>query len=259
MSWDPSVYLAFGDERTRPAIELAARVRADNPGIVVDLGCGPGNSTAVLAKRWPEARLIGVDSSEKMLTAARASGLRAEWVQADVATWEPPEPVSVIYSNATFHWVPQHKDVFVRLMKSLKPFGALAVQMPRNFDAPSHALLRETAEWGPWRDKLRHVARGKPVDEPHAYYELLAPHAGTIDIWETEYLQALDGENAVYEWVSGTALVPYREALEGELRAQFLTAYRQKLAKAYPRHADLLTLFPFKRIFIVARHAAMRL
>lgn len=258
MSWDPSVYLAFGDERTRPAFELAARVPVENPRVVVDLGCGPGNSTAVLAKRWPEARLIGVDSSEKMLTAAGASGVRAEWVQADVATWAPAEPVSVIYSNATFQWVASHKDVFVRLMKSLRPFGALAVQMPRNFDAPSHVLLRETADKGPWRETLRHVARAKPVDEPGAYYELLAPHAGTIDIWETEYLQALHGENAVYEWVSGTALVPYREALTGELRAQFLTAYRQKLAKAYPRRANMHTLFPFKRIFIVARHDNMR-
>ncbi len=256
MSWNPSVYMTFGDERTRPAFELAARVPVERARLVVDLGCGPGNSTAVLAKRWPGAELIGVDSSSEMLAKARASAVPADWVEADVATWEPDSRVSVIYSNATFQWVPDHKAIFVRLMRTLEPRGALAVQMPRNFDAPSHVLLRETADSGPWRDKLRHIARDKPVDEPQAYYDLLAPYAGIVDIWETEYLQELDGENAVFAWVSGTALVPYRDALEGEMRAEFLTAYRRRLAKEYPRRSNGRTLFPFKRIFIVARGAA---
>jgi len=253
MSWDPSVYMAFGNERTRPAFELAARIPVERARVVVDLGCGPGNSTAALAQRWPEAKLIGVDSSAEMLAKAKASGVKAQWQQADVATWAPSEPVFVIYSNAMFQWVKEHQPIFVRLMKSLEEGGALGVQMPRNFDAPSHVLLRESAASGPWAEALQHIPRVKPVDEPDEYYDLLAPLARHVDIWETEYLQALEGEDAVFQWVSGTALIPYREALSGALREEFLAAYRARLAKAYPRRGDGRTLFPFKRIFIVAR------
>jgi trans-aconitate 2-methyltransferase len=253
MSWNPSVYMAFGNERTRPAFELAARVPVEKPRLVVDLGCGPGNSTAALAQRWPETRLVGVDNSAEMLTKAKGSGVTATWVEADVATWAAPEPPSVIYSNATFQWVEDHDPIFVRLLKAVEEGGALAVQMPRNFDAPSHVLLRETAARGPWAATVKDLARAKPVNEPQAYYDLLAPHARKLDIWETEYLQALDGADAVFKWVSGTALVPFREALDGAMREEFLEAYRRRLAEAYPRREDGLTLFPFKRIFIVAQ------
>jgi trans-aconitate 2-methyltransferase len=252
MSWDPATYLAFASERTRPAYELAARVPLESPRVVVDLGCGPGNSTAVLAARWPRAELIAVDSSADMLAKARASGINAEWVEADVATWTPATAVSVIYSNATFQWVDHHEAVFARLMHLLEPGGVLAVQMPRNFEAPSHVLLRQTAAEGAWAQRLEGVGRARPVAEPQDYYALLAPHARKVDIWESEYLQVLDGEDAVFRWVAGTALVPYREALDGELRERFLEAYRRRLAEAYPMRPDGRTLFPFKRIFIVA-------
>jgi trans-aconitate 2-methyltransferase len=253
MSWNPSVYMTFANERTRPAFELAARVRVEKARLVVDLGCGPGNSTAALAQRWPEARLIGVDSSADMLSKATASGVTATWVEADVATWMSPEPVSVVYSNATFQWVDDHNPIFLRLLATVEDGGALAVQMPRNFDAPSHVLLRETAARGPWAAKVKDIARAKPVYEPQVYYDLLAPHARKVDIWETEYLQALEGEDAVFKWVSGTALVPFREALDGALRDEFLETYRRRLSDAYPLRADKRTLFPFKRIFIVAQ------
>ena len=253
MSWNPSVYMAFGNERTRPAFELAARVPVERARLVVDLGCGPGNSTAALAQRWPDAKLIGVDGSPEMLAKAKASGVKAQWMQGDVATWAASERASVVYSNATFQWVKDHQPIFVRLLKSVEDGGALAVQMPRNFDAPSHVLLRETAANGPWADAVKHVARTKPVHEPQAYYDLLAPHARQLDIWETEYLQALEGEDAVFKWVSGTALIPYRDALDGTMREQFLNAYRERLAGAYPRRADGRTLFAFKRIFIIAQ------
>jgi len=253
MSWDPGVYMAFGNERTRPAFELAARVPVERARVVVDLGCGPGNSTAALAQRWTDARLIGVDSSGEMLAKAKASGVRAVWVQADVAKWSPSEPVSVIYSNATFQWVDNHMPIFVRLLRAVEEGGALAVQMPRNFDAPSHVLLRETARDGPWANLLRPLERAKPVAEPQEYYAALAPHARHLDIWETEYLQALEGEDAVFKWVSGTALIPYREALTVGMREDFLAAYRERLSRGYPRRADGRTLFPFKRIFIIAQ------
>jgi trans-aconitate 2-methyltransferase len=254
MSWNPSVYMAFGNERTRPAFDLAARIPVENPKLVVDLGCGPGNSTAALAQRWPMARLIGVDSSAEMLAKAPASGVTAQWVQRDVATWVAPETPSVIFSNATFQWVDDHNPIFVRLLKSVEEGGALAVQMPRNFDAASHLLLRETAARGAWAPALQSVGRGaKPVHEPAVYYDLLKPHTSQVDIWETEYLQALEGDDAVFKWVSGTALVPYRDALDGAMREAFLEAYRARLTQAYPRRADGRTLFPFKRIFIVAQ------
>jgi trans-aconitate 2-methyltransferase len=252
MSWNPSVYMAFGGERTRPAFELAARVPVEKPRLVVDLGCGPGNSTTALAQRWPEARLVAVDSSAEMLTKAAASGVTATWVEADVVTWMSPEPPSVIYSNATFQWVDDHNPIFVRLLKAVEEGGAVAVQMPRNFDAPSHVLLRETAARGPWAATVKNLARAKPVHEPDEYYDVLAPHASHVDIWETEYLQVLDGADAVYTWVSGTALVPFREALDAAMREEFFEAYRRRLAEAYPQRADGRTLFPFKRIFIVA-------
>jgi trans-aconitate 2-methyltransferase len=253
MIWNPSTYLAFGNERTRPAIELASRVNVAEPDVVVDLGCGPGNSTAILAQRWPNARFIGVDNSAEMLATARETPLNAEWQLADLASWSSPSPVPVIFSNAAYQWIDNHAAIVPRLMSSLAPKGVLAIQMPRNFDAPSHVLLRDIATNGPWAAKVARFNRVKPVAEPSAYYAMLSPHASALDIWETEYLQALDGEDAVFKWVSGTALVPYREALDEAERKQFLNAYRERLARAYPRGANGKTLFPFKRIFIVAQ------
>lgn len=220
---------------------------------MVDLGCGPGNSTAVLAHRWPAAHFIGVDNSTEMLAAARKTPLKAEWQQAELGSWTATEPLSVIFSNAAYQWVDDHAAIFPRLMNLLEPEGVLAVQMPRNFDAPSHVLLRQTASEGSWASKVARFQRARSVAEPADYHAMLAPHAAALDIWETEYLQALDGEDAVFNWVSGTALVPYREALDGEERKQFLNVYRERLARAYPRNTNGKTLFPFKRIFIVAQ------
>jgi trans-aconitate 2-methyltransferase len=252
MTWDPGTYLSFNAERTRPAIELASRIPLVAPRIVVDLGCGPGNSTAILAHRWPAAQIVGVDNSIEMLAAARTSNVRAQWHQADLASWTSREPVSLIFSNAAYQWVDNHANIFPRLMGLLEPKGVLAVQMPRNFDAPSHVSLREIADNPKWRSKVVHLNRTRPVAEPTEYYAMLSGRASTIDIWETEYLQALDGEDAVFKWVSGTALVPYSSALEEEDRKGFLNAYRERLAHLYPRLSNGKTLFPFKRIFIVA-------
>lgn len=252
MTWDPSTYLSFNAERTRPALELATRVALTNPRLVVDLGCGPGNSTAILAHRWPAAQIVGVDNSAEMLATARATPIRASWQLGDLRDWTTSELASLIFSNAAYQWVDNHAGIFPRLMSLLEPKGVLAIQMPRNFDAPSHVLLRETANEPRWSSKVAHLARIKPVAEPAAYYEMLAPRASSIDIWETEYQQALDGEDAVFKWVSGTALVPFVAALDDEDRKEFLNAYRSRLALAYPRQSNGKTLFPFKRIFIVA-------
>ena len=185
-----------------------------SPRLIVDLGCGPGNSTAILAQRWPTAQLVGVDNSAEMLGAARATSIRADWQQADLGVWTTREPVSLIFSNAAYQWIDNHAAIFPRLMTLLEPKGVLAIQMPRNFDAPSHVLLRETASDPRWSAKVAPLNRAKPVAEPAEYYAMLCGQSSALDIWETEYQQALEGEDAVFKWVSGTALVPYSAALD---------------------------------------------
>ncbi|MBI1211798.1 MAG: trans-aconitate 2-methyltransferase [Alphaproteobacteria bacterium] len=252
MSWDPSIYLSFDAERTRPAVDLTSRIPTASPRVVIDLGCGPGNSTAILARRWPSTRLIGVDNSAEMLAAAAKSSVRAEWQEADLRDWSASEPASVIFSNAAFQWLDGHAAIFPRLIRSLEPNGVLAIQMPRNFDAPSHVLLREIANDPRWSSKVARFNRTDPVASPAAYYAMLCGDAASLDIWQTEYQHVLDGEDAVFKWVSGTALVPYVAALDGGDRKEFLNVYRERLARAYPRQSNGKTLFPFKRIFIVA-------
>jgi len=252
MSWDPSLYLAFDDKRTRPAAELLSRIQTETPRNVVDLGCGPGNSTALLAARWLDAQLAGVDSSQEMLDKAATTDVRASWSRADIGTWRSSVPQDVIFTNAALHWLENHETLFPTLMDQLAPGGTLAVQMPRNFEAPSHTLLHETVvETG--NPALTSLLRPNPVADADVYHRLLAPHAASIDIWETTYLQVLTGDDAVLAWTSGTALVPFTSALEGDVCDSFVEAYRQKLAVAYPPEPDGSTLFSFKRIFIVAR------
>jgi len=253
MAWDPKIYLGFAAERTRPAAELLARVPVENPRHVADLGCGPGNSTALLAARWPDANLEGIDNSQQMLAEARASGVKARWTEADVAQWKPDAPCDVIFSNATLQWVPDHESLLPRLMAQLSPDGAFAFQVPRNFTEACHVLIREVADGGPWAAKLKNVRDWWNVLEPQAYFAILEPHARALDIWETRYVQVLDGEDAVYRWMSGTGLRPFAAALEGAEREAFLAEYKRRVAAAYPRRESGKTLYPFQRLFAVAR------
>ena len=252
MVWNPAVYMSFGDERTRPAVELLARIRSENPARVVDLGCGPGNSTAVLAARWPKADLAGVDSSADMLNQARRSAVRANWIEADVASWSPASPYDVIFSNATLQWLDDHRRLLPRLLGFVGKGGTLAFQVPHNMDAPSHRLMREAAAAGPWKERLAGV-REVAVLAPADYCDILSANGASVDIWETEYLHILDGEDAVYQWVSGTGLRPFVQALSGDERDAFIMEYKKRLATAYPRRADGTTQFPFKRLFAVAQ------
>jgi trans-aconitate 2-methyltransferase len=251
--WEPARYLAFANHRTRPALDLLARVPLTDAARIADLGCGPGNSTALLAQRWPGAAVVAIDSSPEMLAQARATGIRAKWVEADIARWTPDGPLDLIYANATLQWLGEHATLLPRLLAQLRANGVLAVQMPRNFQAPSHALLRETARSGPWADRLGGILDQPPVAAPEWYYDLLAPLAPMLDVWETQYLHVLDGDDPVLNWTRSTALRPIAQALDAEQLAAFEGAYADRLRAAYPRRADGRTLFPFRRLFIIAQ------
>lgn len=253
MPWDPTIYSAFAQPRLRPALDLMARIDAPDARQVVDLGCGTGNVTRILAERWHDATVTGMDSSPEMLAAARAQPSRVRWVQGDAAAWMPERPVDVLFSNAALHWLNDHASLFPKLFAQLAPGGVMAVQMPHNHYAASHAIMAETVEAGPWAARLRPLARRFPVEDPDVYYGILAPLARSLDIWETEYLHVLEGDNPVVRWTMGTSLRPLLDALEEPERTEFLAEYSRRIAEAYPPRPDGKTLLPFRRLFMVAK------
>ena len=254
MPWDPAQYLKFADQRLRPAVELLNRIDIASPSTIYDLGAGAGNVTRLLKSRWPQARITGVDQSQEMLERARKEAPEISWEQGDLASWVPPAPADLIYSNAALHWVGNHERLFPALFSALTPGGVLAVQMPHNFSAPSHTVMAEVVSSGPWRAKLEPLLRQQPpVAAPAFYFDLLASRGQEVDIWETEYLQILTGEHPVKEWTKGTSLKPLLDALAGPERSAFEARYAELVALAYPRRPDGRTLFPFRRLFIVAK------
>ncbi len=252
MGWDPTQYLAFGDERLQPALDLLSRVPLEAPGTLVDLGCGPGNVTRALKHRWPEAKITGVDGSPEMLARARREDPGIEWVEADMNGWKPGGPVDLIYSNAALHWLDDHDVLFPRLMDDIAPGGFLAVQMPRNWAAPSHTCITRSVQGGPWRETLEPLLRPAPSHSPDVYYDIFAPVASKLAIWETEYCQILEGENPVAEFVKGTQLKRFLDALDEPVRSNFENDYRACILAAYPKREDGKTLFPFRRLFLLA-------
>lgn len=253
-TWDPGQYLKFSDHRLRPALDLMAQIAQDAPRTIYDLGCGPGNITRMLGERWPNAAVIGVDSSADMLRKAKQEAPGITLQHADIANWSPPAPADLLFSNATLHWLDDHDRLLPRLASHITEGGVLAVQMPANHTSPSHVLMDEAAADGPWKSKL---ARLRPVyssvQAPDAYYRILAPVSRHVDIWTTEYLHVLEGENPVVEWTKGTALRPYLDALEEPERGGFLAAYARRIAAVYPKQPDGRTLLLFRRIFFVAQ------
>lgn len=250
--WDPQRYLAFAGERARPFVELMARVGAEQPEHVVDLGCGPGNLTAMLRRRWPHAAVWGVDSSPDMIAEARRAVPGVEFIEADLRDRVPDRPVDVLVSNATLQWVPDHPDLLPELVERLAPGGSFAFQVPGNFGEPSHVLLREVADSPPWRDRIGGDVVARPASlEPGDYLEALVAAGCSADVWETTYFQVLPGEDAVLDWVSGTALRPILAVLDETEREQFCAQYGALLREAYPRR-DHGTVLPFRRIFAVA-------
>ncbi|MGC4893612.1 trans-aconitate 2-methyltransferase [Micromonospora sp. DT31] len=253
--WDPRTYLRYGDERSRPFHDLMAQVGATHPRAVVDLGCGPGTLTATLAARWPDSRVTGLDSSPEMISRAGADGGPVGYAVADVRDWQPEPDVDVLVGNALLQWVPEHRELLTRWAAGLPAGAWLAFQVPGNFTAPSHRLLRELAGQEPWRDQLAGRLREAPVDEPLDYATLLADAGCAADVWETTYLHLLPAtgaEHPVLTWMEGTALRPVRAALTDDRWSDFRATLGVRLAQAYPVRQGRV-YFPFRRIFMVAR------
>jgi trans-aconitate 2-methyltransferase len=251
--WSARQYLKFEDERTRPPRDLLAQVPLQSPLRVVDLGCGPGNSTELLIARYPDAEVIGLDSSPDMLRQARERLPGRTFVTADISTWSPPERTDLLFANAVFQWVPDHPAVLRRLLERLPEGGVLAVQMPDNTTEPALALMREVAGTGPWAAALASASAARDdLPTPAGYYDLLRPHCVHVDIWHTAYNHVMAGPEAVVEWFRGSALRPFLSPLDEGMRNGFIADYGARIARAYPARFDGQVLLRFPRLFIVA-------
>lgn len=249
--WNPHKYLQFDHERLRPALDLMGQITLDNPRHIVDLGCGPGNVTALLQERWDDAAVEGIDSSAAMLQKAKIDYPHLTWCQDTIENWHPQEAPDLIFSNACLHWLDHHHELFVRLVLSLAPGGVLAVQMPNNFAAPTHQAIRDCLGEG------HPLMPGFPVHQAEDYYGWLSEFCAQVNIWESTYIHVLHGENPVADWTKGAALRPILEGMltdqEGD---EFEEKYRRQILNAYPKSLDGTTLMSFKRLFIVAQKAS---
>ena len=252
--WDAGQYLRFGGERARPFFDLVAQIGAANPTHVADLGCGPGNLTAALAQRWPDAAVVGVDNSPEMIAAARATAAEAvpnlSFVLGDVWDWQPERQLDVLVCNAVLQWVPGHDQLLLRWADLLAPDGWLAFQLPGNFDQPSHVIVKELAMSPRWRTLVGDAQLNRQAGDPADYVSLLARPGFSVDAWETSYLHILHGENPVLEWTKGTTLRPVLSALDEDQADAFVREYGERLAQAYHQQ-PFGTLFPFRRVFTV--------
>jgi len=252
--WNSALYLKFERERTRAARDLLFQLPAFDPPIIYDLGCGPGNSTELLKQTFPNAEIVGVDSSEEMLAAARERVRGASFVAQRVEDWRPAGKAGLIFANAVLQFVPDHKALMPRLASHLLEGGWLAVQMPRNIHEMSHALMRMVAADGPWADRLVPIAKTRPViGSAEDYYHELAPSSAHFEIWETIYVHPLDGPKGIVEWFEGSALRPFLDPLRPSERQAFLARYEEELAAAYPRQSNGKVLLRYPRLFFVAQ------
>jgi trans-aconitate 2-methyltransferase len=253
MPWDPQQYLKFERERTQPAIDLAARIAVANPRRVIDLGCGPGNSTAVLHRSWPDAEITGLDSDEEMLRAARRDYPRHDWLQQDAASWETHGGYDIVFSNAMLQWLPDHAAAINRWFQAVETDGALAVQLPSHFRSAIHQHIVEVADEPEWRDQLAPAKRLLFAKDPGDYYNILSPLSNHIDLWSTEYIHILPRAEDIIEWMRGTGLRPYLAALNSEEEGKrFEAEVLARVKKSYPPQADGRVLFPFRRLFFIA-------
>ena len=253
--WNPTLYSRFEDERTRPALELLARVPliASAAHIAYDLGCGPGNSTELLVARFPSTTIIGTDNSQSMLDSAKKRLPAARFELSDIGTWQPETAPDLIYANAALQWVGDHETLLPKLFGMLAPGGVLAIQMPDNREESTHRLMREVASETPWEHHIGPAASVRTkLLALNAYYDLLAPDAAQLDVWRTAYQHPMDSAAAIVEWVSATGLRPFVDPLPSDLRASYLAEYERRIDAAYSVRSDGKRLLAFPRLFIVA-------
>lgn len=253
--WDANLYLKFGDERTQPSIDLVSRVNLANPEHIIDVGCGPGNSTAILRQRWPHAQVAGLDSSPGMLAAARLTRPDGEWIEADAAEWHANTSATfdLVFSNAVLQWIPNHAALVPGLFERVAPGGALAFQIPARMFSLSHQLILEVADDPAWSARMSAARQGFTLERPGFYYDALAGQAARLDIWETEYCHVMQDHDAIIQWVRGTAVRPFLEALATEEeRQRFIAQLQVRVQQSYPLQRDGKVLFPFRRLFVIA-------
>lgn len=254
--WDAEQYLRFSSERTQPSVDLAARIAVPDPGRIIDLGCGPGNSTAILRQRWPKADITGLDSSADMIAAASRSYPYHKWLIGDITAWSAGVPFDVVFSNAALQWVPRHAVIFPNLFDQVASGGVLAVQMPAHFNSSLHREILETAGDPAWRHLMGPALNAMTKEPPSFYYNLLRPLAAHLEIWETEYYHVVDSPRSIVEWFRGTGMRPFLEALENEKQSKrFEELLQERYTRAYPPQNDGRILFPFRRLFIMAYRA----
>lgn len=255
--WNAKIYSKFLDLRTRPARDLLSAIPAFfQPKSVYDLGCGPGNSTILLKERWPEARVVGLDSSANMLKSARGSYLDINFIEGNIAHFSPEKSVDFLFANASLQWLPAHDILLPKLLNFLNPGGALAIQMPNNFHCPSHQvtlqLLKNNPVWQPFLKKLLHGEQTTPFYKLHWYYDVLSQAGAKLcQLWETEYYQEMADHQDVFDWLKGTGLRPVLSTMDMENQAQFNDAYVNAIATEYPLQANNKVLLPFRRVFMV--------
>lgn len=251
--WNPGTYLTFAEERARPALDLIARIPNRRPQLIHDVGCGPGNSTKLLAEAFPEALLTGIDSSHAMIAKAKAAVPRAKFIVGDAARWQPNPEAELVFSNAAFQWVPDHARHLARILEALKPGAALAVQMPDSLGEPSHVHMAKTAARPDFAGKLAQSVKARsPLLSVQGYHQILRPLARGLEIWRTSYHHQLQGHQGIIDMLSSTGLRPFLDPLTAEERDTFLTAYRKAIAPHYPLMDDGTLLYPFPRLFLLA-------
>ena len=251
--WNAKHYLKFGDERTRPAVDLVTRIKLTAPRRIFDLGCGPGNSTAILGERWPEAEIVGIDSSPGMIATAKEQHPEGNWESGDISTWTPDEPADLIFSNAALQWIPDHGELMQRLIRATAVGGALAFQIPGGSFAEVRKLIHELSHAPRWNDRMTAARTALTMEPPAFYYDSLVKEATSLDLWETEYHHVMESTDAIVDWISSTGLRPFVAALEDEEeRNNVVGELRRRVAAAYEGRTDGQVLFPFRRTFVIA-------
>ena len=252
--WDPQLYMKYGNERTQPSKDLTARIPLKNPQHIIDLGCGTGNSTAILRNRWPKADITGLDSSKTMLDEAEKKFPELRWVKADISNWKPERNFDLIFSNATLQWIPNHAELFCNILDYVNSSGYLAVQVPYHYTSRLHQIIIEVSHYQQWTRKMGEARSALTSHTPEFYYDFLQSVCSQVEIWQTDYFHIMESAEAILEWISGTGLRPYIKALrskeeQNDFKKLILAEYR----KAYPKRKDGKVLFPFSRLFLLLR------